>query len=246
MSDDRQLDIQKFLIKGKEARYSLYLNYLKEIAHGGTLSSDAVKTMKQLEEEFKNDLSLQSPESAPASAPSTFPNLLAVLSYLQEAGYRVKKSTVYNHAKQKKLKPNDRGEYELSDVDKYAVTNLQRLNGAAMTPEQKRREKIDLEKAEEELRKSKEQANYLANRNRKVEDEIRAIVGRELAKRYRFFRSDIRNFHRGDAPAIISLVEGNPKKTSELVEYLDEKLETWLGRYATMKTVDLNVSEVNL
>lgn len=245
MNDDKQLDIQKFLTKGKEARYALYLNYLKEIGQGGTLSSDQVKTMKQLEEEFKNDLSLQSPESAPASAPSTFPNLLAVLSYLQEAGYRIKKSTLYNHSKQKKLKPNDSGEYEIASIDSYALANLQHLNGSAVTPEQKKREKIDLEKAEEELRKTREHATYLANRNRKVEDEITSIVGRELAKRYRFFRSDIRNFHRGDAPAIIALVEGNPQKTPELVEYLDNKLETWLGRYAAMKKVDLDVSEVN-
>lgn len=246
MNDDKQLDIQKFLTKGKEARYALYLNYLKEIGQGGTLSSDQVKTMKQLEEEFKSDLSsFQSPNDAPSPLPTMFPNLIAVLSYLQESGYRIKKSTLYNHSKQGKLKPNDSGEYEASTIDRYAIANLQRLDGSAITPEQKRREKIDLEKAEVELLKSKEQATFFANRNRKVDEEVKTMIGQELAKRYRFFRADIRNFHRGDAPAIVALVEGNPQKTSELVEYLDQKLEVWLGRYASMKTIEIgnNLSE---
>lgn len=240
MNDEKQLDIQKFLTKGKEARYALYLNYLKEIGQGGTLSSDQVRTMKQLEEEFRSDLSsVQSPNDTPPPVSTTFPNLIAVLSYLQESGYRIKKSTLYNHSKQRKLKPNDSGEYEIASVDSYALANLQRLNGSSITPEQKKRERIDLEKAEAELQKSREQAAYLANKNRKIDEEINAIIGRELAKRYRFFRSDIRNFHRGDAPAIVSLVEGNPQKAPELVDYMDTQLDIWLGRYASMTTVEI-------
>lgn len=238
MSEDRQLDIQKFLVKGQEARYSLYLNYLREIASGGTLSSDQVKTMKQLEEEFRTRLSEQSSDDKPPQEPVAFPNLLAVLSHLQAAGYRVSKSTLYNHARKGLLKRNDSGEYSAAAVDRYAA-GLVRLNGQSVTPEQKRREKIELEKAEVDLARLREQAAHWANRNRKIEEEITAIIGRELARRYRFFRSDIRNFHRGDVLSIIALVEGNPEKAPDLVDYLDQKLEAWLGRYASMKTIEI-------
>jgi hypothetical protein len=59
---------------------------------------------------------------------------------------------------------------------------------------------------------------------------------RELAARAKVFRSDMENFIRAQAAEIIRIVEGDPEKAPELIDFYLEHLEAWLNRYSKTKT----------
>jgi len=57
----------------------------------------------------------------------TFYNLAAVLQYLQQSGYKIKKSNLYQHRKDGKIIPESNGTFNRRVVDKYARTFLKQI-----------------------------------------------------------------------------------------------------------------------
>lgn len=53
--------------------------------------------------------------------------MLAVVGYLQGQGFKIKKSAMYGHTKEGRLKARKDGNYHLRDVMKYARLYLKRI-----------------------------------------------------------------------------------------------------------------------
>lgn len=160
----------------------------------------------------------------------TLANILAVVDYLKTAGWKVAKSTCYNHKKSGILKPEKDGTFKISTVDQYAETNLTRLDG---------RSDDDTEKLAEDTqrirnRKEKAQAEHWELKTKIAQGLYvpKDAFERELAQRAMVFKADIDSFCRTQSGAIVNLVDGDKDKTPDLIEYLLAATASWLNRYA--------------
>jgi hypothetical protein len=157
----------------------------------------------------------------------TFDNPRQVSEYLKGIGVKVSERTVYNHERIGKLTRGPDGKFSVAAVKKYADTWLAD-NGAGADPARQS------EKQDEELRKLKADADLrefkLGILSKKYIERER--FERELAARAMVIRSDMENFFRSRAPEIIARVDGKSEFAPDLIDYLLENLETWIGRYS--------------
>lgn len=164
----------------------------------------------------------------------TFENLVGVLAYLKDHGYKASKSSLYLHAGHGKIHPRkDDGLFHVRDVEKYAKIFLKRRGGV---PQRLPRviESLQKERLTAETLKMKAQAEHWQTKTRALTGSFvpRELFEMELAKRAGVMKNDLENFARSEAPGIISVVEGNPEKASDLIQWLLNRIEDFLHRYA--------------
>lgn len=188
-------------------------------------------------------------------------DVLAVVEYLTKAGWRIKKSTAYNHRDKGWLRPGADGKYTRAAVDKYANQKLKRLDGK----QKDRIERINANRQEAETRKIIAQAQREELKLKIAEGQYvpRETLGRELSYRIMVFKVDGETFCRSQAGSIIELFldgleakliswgkEKHPDKmeliteivkevfaflkdkTPDLMEFLLGEFHKWLSRYA--------------
>lgn len=163
----------------------------------------------------------------------TLPNLLAVVDYLNGKGWKVRKSSAYQHHKDGKIRPQKNGAYRVTDVEKYAATFLKRMDGGkegAADAYQSAKQAAETEKLKAQARHWGMKAGILEGLY--VEKDL---FERELARRASVFRNDIDNFIRSQAAGIINLVAGEAGKTPDLIDFMLNHAEDWLDRYAEDK-----------
>ncbi|OPY78218.1 MAG: hypothetical protein A4E65_02372 [Syntrophorhabdus sp. PtaU1.Bin153] len=167
--------------------------------------------------------------------PPTLPSLPRVIEYLQAQGYKVKKSAVYNHRAKGLIPLSPDGTFLVSAVDTYAAANLKRLDGApSKSPGQlSEADKIALEAAGHRRRKEKGQADIIEIKAAALRGSLvpRGLLEKELIARLAIFRSDGENFFRGQAPAIVDIVSGDPAKIPQLIAFCLDAYEQHLSRY---------------
>lgn len=159
-----------------------------------------------------------------------FRNLRAVAVYLKDQGWKVSKSTVYDHHQTRKIRPREDGHFYLADVETYAGNYLKHKND----PQVKTSDAIQRRRNEAEARKMEAQAKHWEI---KAKVSAGAFVERDaferaLAQRAMLFKSDIMSFARSSAPKICRLVHGDSNLIPELTEYLLEHFAIFLNRYA--------------
>lgn len=160
----------------------------------------------------------------------TFKNLLMVESHLKSVGYKVSKSTLYNHAKTRKIKPRGDGLFYIADIEQYARYYLKQKND----PVKNSSETVQQRRNEAEARKLEAQAKHWEIKS-KVESGAyvpRAAFEIELTKRAMVFKNDLESFARSHAPEICSRVKGNDALIPALVEYLLDEFADFLDRYS--------------
>ena len=174
------------------------------------------------------------PTPSADSAPGTLPNIRAVSVHLKASGYKLGQSTVYNHVHAGHLRPLPSGAFSIPDVDAYAAVRLRRIDGTPVTPQAAALDQITQARADLELRKSAAQVAIMERRERILDA---AYISREtheqdLAARLTVFKGDMENFIHAASPGIIALVDGNPVKTPDLIDFLLAAGRAWLARYA--------------
>jgi hypothetical protein len=228
-------DIKTLLAWGKKARYAIYIGYLDRLNKHESLSSSDLKIMRQVEEEFTDQIEasadgdLLSPDQPPK--PKTVRNLLKAVEYLQKAGYAVKKSTLYNHAKAGFIKPNAEGGYDTDVLDRYALANLKRLDGTPTTAIDTHLSRLQHDKLEATTQIAIEQSRLLKNRNRDFEAEWEALKGTELAARAALFKNDLETFVRSKSLDIINIVHGDPAMAPDLIAFVLASIDEIILRY---------------
>lgn len=163
----------------------------------------------------------------------TFPNALRVLEWLQNEGYKVKKSSIYRHIQEGRLRRQRDATFILRDVRRYARHYLRQ--GALGNPQSSNRlDNLQEKRIVAETRRLEAQAN-MSEIKAKVIDGMyvdRFSFERALALRASTFKNDIQSWIRADAGNIVNVCGGSPEKTPDLVEFMLNSLEKFLGRYA--------------
>lgn len=163
---------------------------------------------------------------------TSFQNVLAVVDYLSMRGWRIKKSAVYAHVKQGKLRPEADGSFRARAVEKYARSFLKKIGegptfAAGLDKLQERRLKAEAEKLEAQAShwtiKAKVEAGLYAEK---------ATFERELAWRAIVFRQGLQNFIYGQTPEMIRRAEGSLALVPDVTEFLLGRLDEWLAVYS--------------
>lgn len=160
----------------------------------------------------------------------TLPNIMAVVDHLTRAGWKVAKSTCYNHKRSGILRPEADGTFKTSAVERYAADHLTKLDGRSDDDTGRLAE----DKQRAEIRKSKAQAEHWELKTKIARGLYvpRDAFERELAARALIFKADLESFFRSQAGVIIALVGGDKEKTPDLIELLLAAGAGWMNRYA--------------
>ncbi|MEN6374601.1 MAG: hypothetical protein ABFD75_07460 [Smithella sp.] len=160
----------------------------------------------------------------------TYKNLKAVSAFLKSQGWKVSKSTVYEHSKARKIRPHADGLFYLADIEAYASTYLKKKD----VPLTQTSDAIQLRRNEAEARKMEAQAQHWEVKAKVLSGAYveRETFERALAQRAMLFKYDLESFARSKAPEICRLVNGNNDLIPELVEHLLEQFAIFLNRYA--------------
>jgi hypothetical protein len=163
----------------------------------------------------------------------TFKGILDVVKFLDAAGYKISKSTVYRHRSEGRIRPAADGSFTLAMVNKYASDFLQKKYGGG-SGNVKHLEFVVNDKQTAEARKVAAQAEHWEIKTKILRGEYieRASFDRALARRAAVFKSDIENFIRTHCGEMINIVKGNSIYLPDLTEFWLEQAEKWLGRYA--------------
>jgi len=159
--------------------------------------------------------------------------ILAVVDYLNFRGWKVKKSTVYNHQKAGMLRPGHDGNYRITDVEKYAAHHLKRLDGG----QSGKLDKLQQEKLVAEIEKTRAQARHWTMKSETYSGAFvpRELFEAELAKRAAIFRNDLETFASSEAGGIVSLAAGDAGKIPDVIEFMLGRFEAFLARYSEEK-----------
>jgi hypothetical protein len=160
-----------------------------------------------------------------------FKNALEATAFLQDQGWKVKKSSTYRHIQEGKLRPEVDGAFTEKTVLRYAKNFLNRLDG---TPA-RRGDRAQQDRAEVEGRKLRAQSRLWEMKAAILEGNYvqRTEFEIALAQRAVLFRNDLTSFCYTFAPEIIHLVNGDVSKVSELIEAMKDKIDDVLCRYAS-------------
>lgn len=169
------------------------------------------------------------------SAPQTFSNVLQVLAYLRDEGWRIAQSTLYLHKKEGKLKANVDGMFTKRAVDKYARTFLVRRDTGKSVAEEDdglHREKLQEEIARLRVQRKKFEHDLAVAEGRYLPREDLAL---ELAARASVIEAGFRHRNQSQAAEIIQVVSGDPARAPELIALLDRHLDEQLNEFATTR-----------
>lgn len=164
----------------------------------------------------------------------TFSNILEVVEFLESRRWKIKKSSAYEHARQRKLRPQKDGLYYQKDVEKYARAYLKKRDDPAAPSGPRGLESIQERRNAAEARKIEAQADHWELKSKTASGMYveRGSFERALAQRAMLFKIDLEVFARAQPPEIIRLVGGDPEKTPDLIEFMLGQVASFLARYA--------------
>ncbi len=148
---------------------------------------------------------------------NTFASIVDVVAHLDTEGWKISKSTAYEHRDDGKIRPGTDGKYTLSTVQEYARKHLQRKDGGSIAAtnlqEEKLRGQIRQISTDAEMRelKLKERQGELIPRDH---------VEIELAARAGDLKTHLDASARSSATRIIKLVAGDIQKAPELISFM--------------------------
>lgn len=173
-----------------------------------------------------------------------YKNALEVEQYLTAIGWKIKKSSIYNHIKARKLIPETDGQFTQAEIDRYALANLKKADGSTPQAQKTEADKISEAAAEARRRREVAQATILEHKLETLKGSLvpRDMFESELAARAAIFRSDGENFFRAQASTIVNIVSGDPAKIPDLIALCLDAHEQWLARYLQKEEFKVDAS----
>lgn len=150
----------------------------------------------------------------------TFASILEVVDFLDSDGWKISRSTAYDHWKKDgKISARPDGTFALSAVQEYARVHLQKKDG---TPGPLAGPNLQEEKLQEEIRRIRHDADMRElNLRTKLGELIpKDHVEAELAERAQNLKMYLDAFIRSAAGQIIKLVGGDPLRAPQLITYM--------------------------
>lgn len=147
-----------------------------------------------------------------------FDSLMDVIVFLDADGWKISKSSAYEHKDDGKIRPGSDGKYTLSTVQEYARQHLQRKDGSASDEKSNLQE----QKLLEEIRRISSDAAMRELKLRERQGELipREHVEIELAARAGDLKTHLDASARSSSGRIIKLVAGDPQKAPELISFM--------------------------
>lgn len=162
----------------------------------------------------------------------TFDNLLTVLKWLQDNGWKAARQSLYRHHSQGKIIPNEDGKYTLRAVKKYAETFLKQTSTGKRVQQNAddlQREKLEQELKNLKLKNERETFNFEKDKGLYVPKEQLEI---ELATRAGIFLAGLKHWIQSKAADWIDLVGGDTRKVGEIIHQMTSDLDDHINQYA--------------
>jgi hypothetical protein len=144
-------------------------------------------------------------------------NVLEVVEYLTARGWKIKKSSAYQHVKEKKLQHKADGTFSIADVEMYARKYLKRLDGTSVKKSidnmMERKYNAETESAEFDARIKRIKAEAIEGKY-----VLREIFEDEIAAQALAFRNSIQTYIHAQAEEIVSFVGGDVSRIPDLLE----------------------------
>ena len=162
-----------------------------------------------------------------------FKNRYHVWQYLKAQGWKVARGTFYNHVKEGRLRPDARGVFSLEKIEKYLNFNLKTKELAKTEKlERVQEKKARLEANLLEVKVNRERLKYNLEQGKSI---LRDDVELELAGKAVVLETNLKAMILARAGEFVALVEGQEKKTGELVRAMMTELDQALNEFATTR-----------
>ncbi len=171
------------------------------------------KASRELEEFLRS-------RQEPDSSERIFASILDVVHYLDQEGWKVSKTTAYDHWKREgKIKARPQGGFTIAAVREYARLHLQRKDGTSGTEDT---EDLQSQKVAAEVRRILSDAKMRELKLRTALGELmpKSQVEIELAERAANLKTYFAAVFRSSAGRIVKIVKGDPQTAAELISFL--------------------------
>lgn len=171
-------------------------------------------------------------KAEPDSAEPVYRSIVDVVAYLDEQGWKISKSTAYDHWKKEgKIKARPGGGFTQSTVLDYARNHLQKKDG---TTDEEPGEDLARQKQSAEIRRILSDAETRELKLRTMLGELvpKSQMEIELSDRAVHLKNYLDAVVRTSAGRIIKLVKGDPQKASELISFMLGMNRKAMDRYS--------------
>jgi len=147
-----------------------------------------------------------------------FKNRAEALKYLQESGFRIKKSKFYSDIQKGFIVTNKDGTFDIDVINNYSKTL--KSNNKDVSDLQEKKLKKEIERLTQQVEKlqfenEKERGKYI----------LRSEFEREIGSRIAAFDINLRNMFYVYASSWVDILQGNDKNISFFLEDLNLKLD---------------------
>jgi hypothetical protein len=227
------IDKKKLITAAGAAKDIAFVNLLKRIRTGAKLAAHEMDLLKDYEQKLEGSEKKETRGRKLNDAERLFSNLLEIIEYLDAEGWKISKSSVYNHAKEGKIRPDIGKNYSMKAVINYAKTHLTTKS----TRQKTRSEELQRDKTLAEIERIKEAT--LVDKIKRLRSEGELIeknqVYLELAGRAAVLETDLKGMIQMRAGEFVDIVDGDEKKTGNLVRELTAEVDRVLNDFATTK-----------
>ncbi len=174
----------------------------------------------------------------------TLENVAAVLQFLESAGWKVTKTSLYRHQKEGKILPDKDGHYAKKSVDKYARTFLkQTATGKRLTEatDDLQRRKLEKEVARLDLGLKRDQFAFDKDRGLFIPRDQMEI---ELATRAGILVAGLKHWVQSHAADWIAAVSGDVKRVGELINTMNRDVDEHINNYAGSKEYEVIIESI--
>jgi hypothetical protein len=234
---NREFDIEFIEKLQKKAKSVELKNILQQLLANKPLTKRQMETLSELEEKYKNEKGQKEPGSKTVGTVPIFLNRTEVWQFLEKEGWKISKSTLYNHCNEGRLKLNRDGHYTLKAVNRYARTHLElKETGQKIGDEELQRKKTMAEVARITEQAKLAQIKRMAEEGRYIE---REQVDLEMAARAATLEAGLKGMVQSRAGEWVALVEGEEKRAGDLVRDMMAVIDQTLNEFATVKEFEV-------
>lgn len=159
-------------------------------------------------------------KAEPTAADQVFDTIMDVVEFLDGKGWKISKTSAYDHWKKEgKIKARSAGGFSLTSVMDYARDHLQKKDGSSGDEDSS---DLGRRKQTAEIRRISSDADLRELKLRRELGELipKSQVEIELADRASSLKTYLDAVARSSAGRIIKLVQGDPQKAAELINFL--------------------------
>ncbi len=170
--------------------------------------------------------------------PESFKNLVEVLRYLQDQGYKIAKSKLYKDKTKGLLRIQDDKTFLASEVNLYAATLHKVLDEGKVAEDvsaktRKEVEKLDIQIEQARFNLEKDKGKYIEKKK----------FDQELAARAAVLETGIKHMFQANVSEYAAIIGGDPLKANLLLDRMNLDYDSYINEYASTRKFQVIVIE---